>query len=395
MKLAKWNWKKLLRDWKTRILCVAFFIFFASFSMLFRQQNLPLPLDEMRSRYEVNQQLFNIIPESEFEGELGAEVYDLLTRQQRLYGMQRYILSEQEGNTVGNLERVVANYVENGLEIADIQLKLWELTEFNSHQMISTTLPEIEEVEKEKAFLTYLKDHDLDIEWNPFSASHILQEELEMLSGIVLFVFVALLGADRFTLDQTKNWSVTQGIPVPWKKQWRQRASHLWILMWGVVLSGMAVSYISSLLRETPGSLEYPVSLFTGEGSTNIALWQYGLLLIVFSMLLSVVLILLSTGSSWMIRNVYLTIVIVLGVYYLPYIWSIIPPYSSFQPSLYIHIPEVLKGIPAEVYSMNGLNIWKLPVMLLALWGVVELIFSRIFHLIPTQTIGLKRRETA
>src|SRR5699024_7768374 len=160
MNLSKWNWKRLIRDWKTRILCVAFFLFLGTFSLLYRQQNLPLPLDEMRSRYEVTQQLFNIIPEREFQGEMGEEIYTLLARQQRLYGMQRFILSEQEGNTVENLEKVVANYVDNGLEIAENQLRLWEMTDFPSYRVMSGTLPEKQEIERELSFLTYLKQHD-------------------------------------------------------------------------------------------------------------------------------------------------------------------------------------------------------------------------------------------
>jgi len=395
MNLSKWNWKRLIRDWKTRILCVAFFLFLGTFSLLYRQQNLPLPLDEMRSRYEVTQQLFNIIPEREFQGEMGEEIYTLLARQQRLYGMQRFILSEQEGNTVENLEKVVANYVDNGLEIAENQLRLWEMTDFPSYRVMSGTLPEKQEIERELSFLTYLKQHDLDIEWNPFSASHILQQELELIAGILLFLFAALLGADRFTQDQTKNWSVTQGIPVPWKKQWHQRAFHLWILMWGVILSGSAVSYVSSLIRETPGSLSYPVSIYMGNGFGHIALWQYATLLIIGAMSLSMLLLLLTTGLSWMIRNIYLTLALVVSLYYVPFIWQTIRPFSSFQPSLYLHVGDVLKGISMELTGATGIVFWKIPLAFLLLWALLEAAFGRVFDFIPTQTIGLKRRETA
>lgn len=395
MNIAKWNWKKLIRDWKTRILCGAFFIFFATFSFLFRQQNLSLPLDEMRNRYEVTQRTFDIIPEEDFQSEIGQEVYDLLAKQQRLYGMQRFILSEREGNTVENLEKVVSNYVDNGLQISENQLRLWELSEFPSYQVVTNTLPERKDIEEELSFLSYLQEHDLNIEWNPFSASHILQQELELMAGVLLFIFVALLGADRFTQDQTRNWSVTQGFPIPWKKQWHQRAIHLWALMWGVILSGTALSYISSLFRETPGSLSYPVSVYANGTFTQMATWQYGLLLIGCAMALSLLLMLLTTGLSWMNRNIYLTLGCVIAVYYLPSIWSVVPPFSSFQPSLYLHIPEVIKGISSDQFGLNGITFWKFPAMFLLLWGTLEVSFGAIFNLIPTQTIGLKRREAA
>lgn len=395
MRTANWNWRRLLRDWKTRLLCLVFFIFLATYSFLYRQQNLPLPLDEMRSRYEVTQQLFNIIPESHFQNETGREVSDLLARQQRLYGMQRYILSEQEGNTVKNLEKVVANYVDNGLEIVENQNRLWEMDDFKSYRILTHTLPDKEEIQKEASFLSYLKKQNLDIEWNPFSASHILQQQLELVAGVFLFLFVALLGADRFTQDQTKNWSVTQGVPIPWKDQWRERSKHLWLLMWGTIFGGIAVSYMSSLIRETSGSLQYPVSIYIGKSYFQIAMYQYGILLMGSAMVFSFLLILLTIGLSWMIRNIYLTLTIVVSLYFVPYIWTLVQPFSSFQPSLYVHLPELFKGELMEQTRLTGLVFWKLPVMWLLFWGILEWSFSHIFNLIPTQTIGLKRRETA
>lgn len=392
--MAKWTLKKIVRDWKTRILLGAFFVFFATFSFLFRQQNISLPLDEMRSRYEDTQKLFNIITDTEFETESGQEVYDLLAKQQRLLGMQRFILAEQEGNTVSNLERVVSNYVDNGLELANIQQELWERTDFSAHSMVANTLPQKTDIAQEISFLTYLQKYDLNIEWNPFSASQLLKEELELITGVVLFIFVALLGADQFTQDQKKNWSVTQGIPISWKKQWHQKSAALWGMMWAVLLSGTLLSYLSSLTRETPGSLFYPVSIYKSGTFMHIPLWQYGLLLIGAGMGLSFLLMLLATGLSWMNRNVYLTIGCVIAIYYLPFIWTIIPAFSSFQPSLYLHLSSVFKGMDAEKFGLNGIAYWKIPIVYLLTWGILEGIFHFVFDLIPTQTSGLKRRET-
>ena len=39
-KIAKWNWLRIIRDWKTRILLLLFLVFFGSFSLLYRQQNV-------------------------------------------------------------------------------------------------------------------------------------------------------------------------------------------------------------------------------------------------------------------------------------------------------------------------------------------------------------------
>lgn len=395
MGLAKWHWRKLLRDWKTRILLIAFFLFFSSFSLLYRQQNLDLPLDEMRENYTMTQQLFHIIPGSHFEGEMGEEIYDILAQQQGLYGMQRFILSEEEGNTVGNLESVVDNYLDNGRTITENQLRLWEMTDFGSYEILTSTLSDQETLQQELSFYQFMDEHGLDIEWNPYSASQVFYQQAELIVGVVLFLFVALLAADRFTQDQKQNWSVTQGNPVSWKKQWRQRSAQLWVLMWSVTLLGMAISYFMSLLRETSGSLWYPVGVNTGEGIQYIATWQYALLLVGLGMLLSYVLLLFTTGLSWMIRNVYLTVGLGVSVYFIPYMWQIIEPFSSWQPSLYLNIVPVVTGMSAEQFGLPGVHVWKMPFMFLFFLIVLEGVFRWVFDFIPTQTNGLKRRKAA
>lgn len=391
---AKWHWRKLLREWKTRVILIAFLLFFSSFSLFYRQQSLDLPLDEARSQYEVTQQLFHIIPEAHFEGELGTEVYDLLAEQQRLYGMQRYILSEKEGNTVEGMVSVANNYLDNGRTITENQLHLWELTDFESYLVLTNTLPDREDLQQELAFYTYLKDHQLNIEWNPYSASQVLYQQAELIVGIVLFLFAALLAADRFTQDQKNNWSVTQGNPVAWKKQWHQRSTQLWVLMCTVTGIGMLVSYGISLVRETLGSLWYPIGVSIGEKIEYIAGWQYIGVLVFFGMLLSYILLLFSTGLSWMIRNIYLTIGTTISIYFIPYIWQLIGPFSSWQPSLYLHIVPVVKGTSASESGISTINTWKIVLLFGVYLLLLEGIFAWIFRLIPTKTMGLKRRET-
>lgn len=374
---------------------LAFFLFFSSFSLLYRQQNLELPLDEMRERYTVTQQLFNMVPDDHFEGETGEEVYDLLAQQQRLYGMQRFILSEEEGNTVGDLEFVVDNYLDNGRTLTENQLRLWELNDFPSYDLLTRTLSDMETLEQELAFYRFMDTHGLDIEWNPYSASQVFQQQAELIVGVVLFVFVALLASDRFTQDQKNNWSVTQGIPVSWKKQWRERSILLWGVIWAVTLAGMGISYVSSLIRETSGSLWYPAAIKTAERIEYIPTWQYVLLLVGLGMLLSYVLLLFTTGLSWIVRNVYLTIGLTVGMYFLPFIWSVVEPFSSWQPSFYLHIVPVVSGVSAQKFGFTGIHLWKTPIMFLVLLLVLELVFIWVFTFIPTQTLGLKRRKTA
>ncbi|MFP3361928.1 hypothetical protein R0K17_31995, partial [Planococcus sp. SIMBA_143] len=75
---------------------------------------IKLPVEEAREEYHDTQRLFHAIPEAHFETETGQDIYDRLARQQQILGMQRFILSEKEGNTVEGLEEIVSDYVDQG-----------------------------------------------------------------------------------------------------------------------------------------------------------------------------------------------------------------------------------------------------------------------------------------
>ena len=391
MHLAKWEWKKIMRDWKTRLLLLGFFLFFSSFSLLYKQQTLTFPEAEMNEQYQTIHQLFNSIPESVFTGEDGKDVYDTMAKQQMLYGMQLYILSKRDGNEIKGLEHVFDSYLENGVNIARNNAYLLELDQFEYYAYLISYLPDETDIYRDLAFFNYMDEKGIDIEWNAFSASTILVEEVNMMIGLVLFLFVALLACDSFSRDQLKNWSITHGLPVHWKKQWRLRSLQLWLLMWAASLLGLATSYIISLIVESSGSLIYPIMINWQGGYLPIPVWQYVCLALAFAMMVSFVLMLLATGLSWIFRTIYLTIVTIVALFFLPSLWTVIQPLSSWQPSLYFHIEDVFTS---DTFAQLGVNIWKGPIVMIGLVVIIELIFHVVFDHIQTQTLGLKRRTS-
>lgn len=392
MQIAKWELKKLLRDWKTRVLLLAFFLFYATFSLFYQQQSVSFPEERMKEQYENIHELFNSVPSSEFGGEVGEEVYDILADLQMLYGMQLYILTKRDGNTIDGFETIFSDYLDYGTKIARNQERLLELEDFAYYDYLRNFIPDEPTIRKDVAFYDYMEQHDLDIEWNSFSASNIFLQEVTIIVGFSLFLFIALLGGDRFTKDQTRNWSITQGLPIPWRKQWYLRSAQLWALMWSVSLLGLLVSYTISLSLETPGSLWYPVMVLLPSGFVSIAIWQYALLALGMGMLLSFFLLLLTVGLSWVFRTVYFTMLITMAVYFVPFIWQTVQPFSSFQPSFYLHIESVLSGAWVETTGLTGITFWKGIVWMLLLILLLDRLFKLVFDHIQTQTLGLKRR---
>lgn len=392
-KVIKWNFFRITRDWKTRVLALLFFVFFASFSLLYRQQNVTFPAVEMSEEYQDERQIYRLIPKSHFETDLGQEVQAALGSNSVSLGVNRYILSKRSGNRVQGIE-LLPDYIENGRKIVENNLFLHQAKNFESYDLLTEVyLPPLEEVEEEERFYDELEKSGLDIEWNPYSATQMLKVELELLTGISLFLFISILAADQFSKDQEKNWSLTQGLPISWKIQWRLRMLILGLLFWGTFVLGIMISYFASLQVETAGSFNYPTAIYQNGQIDYIPLWQYLIITALLVFFLSYVILLVTTGLSWIFRNIYVTMLAVSGLFLLPTIWSFVPAFSSWQPSLYLNIFNVLRGTAAQNTELMGIVWWKGLFVFVLLTLMVEWVFGRVFSYIPTKTAGLKRRE--
>lgn len=392
-KLAKWNWLRIIRDWKTRILLVLFFVFFGSFSLLYRQQNVTFPQSEMTEEYQDERAIYRLIPKNHFEGELGQEVQQRLGGNSVALGVSRYILGQRKGNNIEGFE-LLPDYIESGRTVVNNNLFLYEATEFESYDLlVEEYLPPLHEVEEEARFFDALEESQLDIEWNPFSAAQMVKTSVDLLAGLILFLLIALFVADHFSKDQEENWSVTQGLPIPWKFQWRSRSRMLLGLFLVAVMLGHVVSYVVSLQTDTAGSFNYPVSIYHGGVIHYVPMWQYILIAMAMVFGLSYVLIRITTGLSWIFRNIYLTIMLVSAIYFVPQIWQIIPALSSWQPSLYLNIFGVLQGTTAANTGLNGVVWYKSFILYAVMILIIEFIFKKVFSYIPTTTAGLQRRE--
>lgn len=390
MRLFRWETLKVLRDWKVRILLAALILFVATYSTLYQKRSVELPVEETRTHYEETQTLFRAIPQEHFETEIGQDVYDRLARQQSILGMQRFILSEKEGNTVEGLEEIVSDYVDQGIEMAENQLYFHTADDFESQELLLNFMPSEMEIENRLKFLNYLQENDVAIDWNPMSPSLVLYTLVNIIAGVFIYIIAAIFGADRFSRDQENNWSITQGLPYTWKFQWRQRTLISWVLIWVTLIIGILISYSVSRLFTDTGTLMYPVQLYGGADAEYISVLQYVVMTLLLAMVLSYVIIKLSTGLSWVFRNIYLTITIVVAIFFIPYIFTVISPLSSWNPLLYLQLLPVLEG---EWSDIGDVNVMKLLIAIVLFYILIEVLFHFIFKLIPTRTGRLERRK--
>lgn len=392
-KIAEWNFLRISRDWKTRVLALLFFFFFASFSLLYRQQNVTFPAVEMSEEYQDERQIYRLIPQSHFETDLGQEVQKALGSNSVSLGINRYILGRQKGNSIQGMESL-PDYIENGQQIVENNLFLHKAKDFESYDLLKEIyLPDLERVKEEERFYEALEKSSLDIEWNPYSASQMSKVELELLAGIGLFLLLAIFSADQFTKDQANNWSLTQGLPISWKKQWHLRSGILWGIFWVTFILGSILSYLVSLSIETRGSFDYPTAIYHNEQINYIPLWQYLLVSALLILALSYLLVIITTALSWVFKNIYITILVTTGLFSLPKIWTFLPAFSSWQPSLYFNLLDVLNGNAAFNTNMSGVVWWKAFLVFIILGLLLERIMDKVFSCIPSQTVGLQRRE--
>src|SRR5699024_11322057 len=94
--------------------------------------------------------------------------------------MQIYYLTNDYG-------RETSEYITEGLRLNDLRLKMHE--QDNPHVSSNLTIPR-EDIDKENEYLTYLQDHNIQEEDNPFVTSQFMMTAVNMLSGIFLFAII-------------------------------------------------------------------------------------------------------------------------------------------------------------------------------------------------------------
>ena len=109
-------------------------------------------------------------------------------------------------------------------------------------------------------------------------------------------------------------------------------------------------------------------------------------------MVLSYLLMLVTVGLSWVFRTIYLTILMTLSIYFVPFLWQVVQAFTSWQPSLYFHIESELMGDMAAKTGLSGVFSWKGLILFLVSFLLIEAIFNKFFDRIQTQSHGLQRR---
>src|SRR5699024_3339269 len=138
---------------------------------------------------------------------------------------------------------------------------------------------------------------------------------------------------------------------------------------------GILISYFVSTTYADTGTLLYPVQLYGPTYVEHISVLSYAIVVTLLVMVLSYLIIKLSVGLSWVFRNIYLTIAIVVGVFFIPYIFTVLPAGNGMNPLLYLQIEPVLNGFWDPMF----VNIPRMIVAFALIFIIIEVLFFFIF----------------
>lgn len=389
MRLAKWHFLKIIRDAKSRVLLIGLFLFIGTFSYFYQQGEFLNLSQEYVGSSSSYLQTYNALTDESLATEQGQEIDRRLARNQTISGMLAFIIGEEQGNTVDDLEEVVGDFVDQSMELNENILFFYDQKDFPQYDALTRLLPPEEQAIEQFRMYEYMSDRGIEVDSNQASPGMALYSLIQLLSGVFIIIIAAVSGADSFSRDQESNWSVTQGLPITWQRQWNTRAIIHWSLLWGVILLGIVTSFLISLIGAGSTALDYPVPLYQGENVAYVSVLQYAVIVTILVMMLSYLALKLSIGMSFVFRNIYLTVALVLGVFFIPYAFLIIPPVSEMNPLLYLQIAPALEQ---WWYPLNTL-MWQMILSFIILYIVIELVFWYVFTLIPTRTGKLERRR--
>ncbi|MFD2043485.1 hypothetical protein ACFSTA_03745 [Ornithinibacillus salinisoli] len=367
--------KLLLRNRKSWFIAVFLLLFFLLFFMYYKQ-DVPLSLVEqkrieaskMHATFEHVDNLRHDIPEV-------AEVYDYLTEQSSLINFQVWYLGNGDDSE---------QYIENGLELNQLRLKVHELGNEGIPDHLITTK---EEIQKDDALLHYIKDNQLPIESDSFATNHYFTKALQMMTGL-LFLIVVLISGNELLVYEQRHQTVMKGFPLSFMKRVTSKVSIHFVYLYTFLLLGFFIGslYVAKSLEASEFS--FPVLIYKNGDYVAASTQQYLLYIFIGLALVTILLLFLSILLNMLVKNAFANILIGLGIFLLPdLVMAAGFKTTLLHPIKYIDITKVLSGDLAIELGNSQIDYWhamaSLGVITILLIGGIYTINKLVNHRVP------------
>ena len=346
---SKFELKILLLNRKQLFLGLLLILFFPIYFQLYLNTDPPTLLSQKSEESEAQSIIVNTLPLDLRDTEEGMEIFDNYTEQLSIVKMQIYYLSNDYG-------RETSEYITEGLRLNDLRLKMHE--QDNPHVSSNLTIPR-EEIDKENEYLTYLQDHNIQEEDNPFVTSQFMMTAMNMLSGIFLFAIILLICSDIMVYENDHQ-SVLRGMPVTFGTKALSKVALYFTFITGSLILGVLLGTLRSGLKEGFGNFSYPTLIYTKDGFLAVSIMEYSLYVLLGMVIAVFMTVLLSLLLNVFVTNMYGVALAGFGLFFLPDLLYLLGIKAKLLfPIKYIDVTGILSGDLALQFGDSGIHYWN------------------------------------
>ncbi|MBP2058929.1 hypothetical protein J2Z60_002120 [Lactobacillus colini] len=216
-----------------------------------------------------------------------------------------------------------------------------------------------------RAVYKYLSDNNIPIALSSTKSSTYLIYLLTILGGIIYFLIV-LLVSDVW-MPQIRHATILHNVPY----QLKTRVIGVNIVTLAITLSELLLSLLAAFLlaglKNGFSTIKYPTSVYFKDFSA-LPVWLYVILFIFYVAVVCVFATNLAILLNKITKNIYLTIFVSLGMYFLSYIPS---KWIYLLPAPYLNITNVYNGqLATSVNTLVPLN-FLAGIAILLIWSAI------------------------
>lgn len=351
-------------DKKTLFALVAIALFSLAISFYAYQTELGNPLEQKSNEsLAVNAALNKFQVVDATESGPGSPLYKNIVQQDQAFTRQAMSLKMSRPEL----------YVEYSLLLTQLRKDAFLM---DGYETVAATLPGLIENERDYYYYSYLSELETYPEFAPYTYTEFLLYLLGFV-GAFWFLVVAVYSSN-IMIEDFRHTTMIKGYPIGFDRYVLAKV----LVTWGVTCLFLVTLLLFSLpygfLQEW-GNLSSVIAVWNREIELHMVL-SYSAFAIGYMLLLSLVAIVSSVILNVLVRNVYITVFVQLGLVALPIMFERLATLVPWYPYHYVNFPALLRGeslggaFPAELAAWDGVII--LTIYLVLLLAVVKWFLS-------------------
>lgn len=342
-------------DKKTLFALLAIAIFSLAISIYSYQIDLGNPIAEKSNEsltVKVALNKFQVVDAT--ENGPGSPLYKNVVQQDHAYTKQGMALKVERPEL----------YLESALRLTQLRKDAFTMDEYDK---VADIMPQMIENELDYYYYSYLAQLDSPPPFEAYSYTQFLMYLLGFV-GAFWFLIIAVYSSN-IMIEDFRHTTLIKGYPIAFDRYVLAKVLVTWSITCLFVLTLLVFSLPYGFLGDW-GALSSVISVWNGEVEIHSVL-SYSSFAIGYMLLLSLVAIVSSVILNVLVRNVYITVFIQLGLVALPLMFPRLASLVPWYPYHYVNFPALLRGesllgaYPAELSASMGLIILSIYLVLL------------------------------